>query len=107
MGDTEVKELNRLTTILLDIFEDQADIGRLVMMQDAKQLLDRQLSSLGRVVLASGGRVSTADAKTHAERQYAIYDAQRKKDRRRDADVAIAALKAQNAALPKPPRSKR
>ncbi|WP_234901833.1 RhuM family protein [Agrobacterium rubi] len=36
LAESEVKELNRLTTILLDIFEDQLDIGRLVVMQDAE-----------------------------------------------------------------------
>jgi hypothetical protein len=40
----EIKELNRLTTILLDIFEDQLDMGRLVVMKDAQDLLDRQLA---------------------------------------------------------------
>ena len=62
-GDSELKELNRLTTILLDIFEDQAELGRLVVMDDARRLLDRQLQSLGRAVLAHGGAVSAGDAK--------------------------------------------
>ncbi|MEO6218129.1 MAG: RhuM family protein [Sphingomonas sp.] len=53
-GASEVKELNRLTTILLDIFEDQTDLGRLVMMDDARRILDQQLQSLGRVLLPMG-----------------------------------------------------
>jgi hypothetical protein len=53
----EIGELNRLTTILLDIFEDQLDIGRLVTMDDAHRLLDDQLKNLGRVVLTSGGSI--------------------------------------------------
>ncbi|HUV33046.1 MAG TPA: RhuM family protein, partial [Devosiaceae bacterium] len=48
LGESEIKELNRLTTILLDIFEDQLDIGRIIIMQDAQNLLDRQLLHLGR-----------------------------------------------------------
>ncbi len=100
LGNAEVKELNRLTTILLDIFEDQADIGRLVLMRDAKLLLDRQLASLGRVVLSTGGRVSMADAKHHAERQYAIYDTKRKADRHVEADRIIAALRDADKTLP-------
>lgn len=63
LADAEIKELNRLTSILLDIFEDQLDIGRLVMMEDARQLLDLQLQQLGRVVLRGGGSVSADQAK--------------------------------------------
>ena len=99
-GDTEIKELNRLTTILLDIFEDQAELGRLVMMDDARALLDKQLASLGRAVLAHGGQVASADAKRHAERQYALYDRQRKSERHADADRAIKALKDADKGLP-------
>ncbi|MEE8612453.1 MAG: RhuM family protein [Sphingomonas aquatilis] len=99
-GSTEVKELNRLTTILLDIFEDQAELGRLVMMDDAKRLLDQQLSMLGRVVLTHGGHISATDAKRYAERQYAVYDAQRKAERQAEADKAIAALRSEDKRLP-------
>jgi hypothetical protein len=106
LGDLEVKELNRLTTILLDIFEDQAAIGRLVMMSDARLLLDRQLESLGRVVLNSGGRVSMADARHHAEQQYARYNAIRKAERQANADRAIAALKRENESLPRERRKR-
>lgn len=105
-GDSEVKELNRLTTILLDIFEDQAEIGRLVMMDDGKRLLDQQLKSLGRVVLTHGGHVSKNDADAHAERQYQLYSAKRKVARQLEADRALAALKELDKALPKAKRSK-
>lgn len=106
-GEPEVKELNRLTTILLDIFEDQAAIGRLVMMDDARHLLDKQLSSLGRVVLTHGGSVSKADADRHAEREYAEYSAKRKAERQIEADRALAALKATDKALPNPRRTRK
>lgn len=105
-GDTEIKELNRLTTILLDIFEDQADLGRLVMMDDARKILDQQLAMLGRTVLSHGGRVSGADAKRHAERQYQLYHAQRKTDWQAEADRALADLKRENDGLPKRPKSR-
>lgn len=106
-GDAEVKELNRLTTILLDIFEDQADLGRLVMMDDARRILDQQLQSLGRVLLTHGGSVSASDAKRRAERQYEIYSAARKAERQMEADKNIIALKEQTSALPKAPRAKK
>jgi hypothetical protein len=107
LGDTEVKELNRLTTILLDIFEDQADLGRLVMMDDARRILDKQLQSLGRALLTRGGSVSAGDGKRRAEHQYEIYSASRKAERRVEADKIISALKEQNKALPKASRSKK
>lgn len=104
LTEAEIKELNRLTTILLDIFEDQLDIGRLVVMQDAQTLLDRQLDQLGRAVLRSGGSVKTSDAKRVAEAQYAKFDRQRRLERQREADERIAALAKEAKGLPKPPR---
>jgi hypothetical protein len=94
LAAAEVKELNRLTTILLDIFEDQMDIGRLTLMADAGALLDAQLSNLGRVVLRSGGSVSMTDATQHAEREYAKFKAAQKQLRHEQADRDIAGIKA-------------
>lgn len=99
LGHLEVRELNRLTTILLDIFEDQMDIGRLKLMREASELLDTQLQSLGRSVLRSGGRVSMNDAKIHAEREYGKYKATQKKLRHEQADHAIAEIKKAQKAL--------
>ena len=94
LGATEVKELNRLTTILLDIFEDQLDVGRLKTMAEASSILDFQLQSLGRSVLRTGGRVSMVSAKSHAEGEYGRYKAMVAKVRHADADKMIAELKA-------------
>lgn len=104
LGEGEIRELNRLTTILLDIFEDQLDMGRLVVMQDAQTLLDRQLHQLGRTVLRSGGSVKASDAKRIAEAQYEKFARQRKIERQQDADERIAALAKEARKLPKPPR---
>lgn len=104
LSDAEIKELNRLTTILLDIFEDQLDIGRLVVMADAKKLLDQQLKSLNRAVLVGGGHVKMTDAKRRAEKQYEIYSANRKTQRQHEADQALSQLKQTEKALPKPRR---
>lgn len=104
----EIRELNRLTTILLDIFEDQLDIGRLVTMDDARRLLDGQLKNLGRAVLTSGGSVRTTDARRIAEGEYDKFDEQRKLERHRQADESIAALAKEAKALPKPrPRARK
>jgi hypothetical protein len=103
LAEAEVRELNRLTTILLDIFEDQLDMGRLVVMEDAKALLDRQLDQLGRPVLRSGGSVKAAEARRIAEAQYEKFDNQRRLARHREADEHIAALAKEAKALPKSP----
>lgn len=101
LADGEIRELNRLTTILLDIFEDQLELGRIVTMADAARLLDSQLQQLGRVVLRAGGRVTTDAAQAHAESQYALFDARRKNERRVAADEAIAELAAEAKKLPR------
>jgi len=51
LSEGEVQELNRLTNILLDVFEDQLQQGRLVVMDDAMRLPDDQLKGLGRAIL--------------------------------------------------------
>jgi hypothetical protein len=104
LANTEVKELNRLTTILLDIFEDQIELRRLVVMQDAVFLLDTQLNNLGRAVLRTGGSVSTTDARRTVEAEYEKFDLQRKLERQLDADERIASLAHEAKKLPKTPR---
>ncbi len=104
LAEAEIKELNRLTSILLDIFEDQLAIGRLVLMEDAGRLLDGQLQNLGRAVLRGGGSVRAEEAKAHAERGYLKFDGERKLERQREADEHIADLAAEAKRLPKPPR---
>ena len=106
LADGEIRELNRLTTILLDIFEDQLDIGRLVVMSDARQLLDQQLANLNRAVLRHGGQVKMEDAKARAEREYERFDAARKLQRHDDADALIKRLKDEEKSLPARPRKK-
>ncbi len=93
LAPAEIKELNRLTTILLDIFEDQLDIGRLKTMVAAANLLDKQLSDLGRSVLRSGGKVSSDDAKRRAEDEYEVFKLKIKDARHNEADQAIADVK--------------
>jgi hypothetical protein len=101
LAPQEMKELNRLTTILLDIFEDQLDLGKLVLMADAERLLDTQLKQLSRVVLRHGGSVKMVTAKRHAENEYEKYKAKLKAMRHSAADKAIADIKATQKALPK------
>lgn len=104
LAETEIRELNRLTTILLDIFEDQLDLGRLVVMLDAQNLLDRQLANLGRNVLRTGGSVKASTARQFAEAEYERFDQTRKLTRQEEADRAIADLVRQSKGLPKTPK---
>lgn len=95
LAEPEIRELNRLTTILLDIFEDQAEMGRLVVMADARRLLDDQLRNLGRVVLRGGGTVSAEAAKEKALREYEVWKGRQKALRHQQAEAAIAELAAE------------
>jgi hypothetical protein len=101
LAPAELKELNRLTTILLDIFDDQLEIGRLVLMEQAAQLLDEQLAGLKRLVLDHGGRVRHDQAEAKAKAEYRTFDEARKVARRQEADRGLAELKRTDAALPK------
>ena len=100
LGEAEIKELNRLTTILLDIVEDQLDLGRIVIMKDAEILLDRQLDQLGRAVLRGGGAVKADEAKKHAEAEYEKFDQARRLARHEEADKQIAELAKEAKKLP-------
>jgi hypothetical protein len=100
LAQAEIKELNRLTTILLDIFEDQLDLGRLTLMAEAEALLNQQLKGLGRVVLRTGGRVAMTDAKASAEREYEKFKAKLAAQRYVEADAAISEIKGTVKSLP-------
>lgn len=105
LTEAEIRELNRLTTIVLDIFEDQLDLGRIATMDDAQRLLDGQLANLGRAVLRDGGRVASEAAHRHALEQYETFDQRRKSARRRDAETRITALVREAGTLPRGPKA--
>jgi len=46
-----IEELNNVAVILLDVFSDQADMGKLASMKEAEVLFDNQLKLLNRSVL--------------------------------------------------------
>ncbi|HMT43038.1 MAG TPA: RhuM family protein [Chakrabartia sp.] len=101
LTESETKELNRLTTIVLDIFEDQLDIGRLTTMAEAESLLDSQLKGLGRIVLRAGGSVSKSEADLRAEMEYDKFKASQKARRNVEADESIREIKAIQKGLKK------
>lgn len=102
----EIKELNRLTDILLSIFEDQLDLGRLTTMRQATEILDRNLRQLGRIVLGGGGPISKDSADHHAKAQYRLFSERRRATAKALADEEFAALKAAGKTLPKTRRSR-
>jgi hypothetical protein len=106
LTEPEIKELNRLTDILLSIFEDQLDIGKLTTMAEAEALLDQQLRGLHRNVLRHGGNVKHSTAERVAKAAYARFDKNRKKLRNEAAMRELAELKAAAKELPKTRRKK-
>lgn len=107
LAGAELRELNRLTTILLDIFDDQLEIGKLTLMSEADTLLEAQLANLNRVVLRNGGSVSHDTAEAHAKAEYAKFDSARRERRRLEAQEALAAVKSSAQHLPKPRRTRK
>jgi hypothetical protein len=101
LGADELRELNRLTTILLDIFEDQLDMGKLTLMSEARDLLDRQLRGLNRAVLTHGGTVRHEVAESHAKAEYRKFDDRRRAFRAEKAQKELAELKAASKTVPK------
>jgi hypothetical protein len=101
LDDREIAELNRLTSLLLDIFEDQLEMGRLTTMAQARGQLESSLLHMGRRVLDHGGAVLRQDAEAHALAQYEVFDQRRREARKAAADTELAALKGAAAALPK------
>ncbi len=107
LGQSEVRELNRVTSILLDIFEDQLDIGKLTMMAEAETLLDGQLRSLNRAVLSHGGTVKSTEAERHAKDQYRTFDERRRALRHVRADAGLVELIESQQTLARPVRKKK
>ena len=101
---SEIKEMNRLTSILLDVFEDQLAIGQMTSMSQSVGLLDKQLINLNRPVLRSGGNISHDAAERHVSNEYKKFDAERKIRRIEEVQREISALKSSDKKLPRTPR---
>lgn len=107
LAEAELRELNRLTTLLLDIFEDQLAIGKLTLMAEAESLLEAQLANLNRAVLRHGGSKSHNIAQTHANAEYAKFDAALRERRQLEAQEALRAIAAGDKQLPKTRRTRK
>jgi len=78
LGETEIQDLNRFTGMLLDYFEQETDLRRLVTMNDAETKLDTFIRNNERPLLRGKGSVSKVDADRHAKAQYALFNEQRR-----------------------------
>ncbi len=78
LGEAEIKDLNRFTGMLLDYFEQETDLRRLVTMPDAELKLDQFIRNNERTLLRGRGRVSKANADKSVKIQYAIFKEQQR-----------------------------
>jgi hypothetical protein len=78
LNEKEIKALNRIVTMWLDFAEDQALQRKQVFLQDWQQRLDQFLSFNNREVLQGAGKLSKAEADTHAKQEYDKFAAQRR-----------------------------
>lgn len=107
LAEAEFRELNSLTVILLDVFSDQAELGKLTSMKEAETLFAKQVSLLNRPMLKHGGSVSSEDAERHAKAEYKKFDAKRKAESLGLEVQAYLELKATGKALPKVKKKQR
>lgn len=85
LGKAEIRDLNRFTGMLLDYFEQETDLKRLVSMGDAETKLDRFISNNERALLRNAGSISKKTADKHAKAQYKIFNERRRQLRHDEA----------------------
>jgi hypothetical protein len=78
LGDAEVRDLNRFTNMLLDYFEQETDLRRLVSMADTENAVDRFIRNNERAALLNAGSISKAQADAHCDAEYDKFNDLRK-----------------------------
>lgn len=78
LASPEIKEKNRLTNMLLDYFEDQVDLGRLILMSEAESKMAEFIKFNNRPLLKHLGSVKREKAVARAEQQYDVFNEQRR-----------------------------
>lgn len=86
LRDDEIRDLNRIVTMFLDVAEDRAERRKAMMMADWERELDRFLVYNERPVLDGAGRVSHGKMEQIAGERYVEYDAARKAEDLRRAE---------------------
>jgi hypothetical protein len=75
LGEKEIKELNRMVNMYLELAEAKAEDGILMRMKDWAEELVRFIQFRQKPVLTHGGSVSREDAEEMALEQYKAYKA--------------------------------
>jgi hypothetical protein len=78
LADPEIKDLNRVVVMFLDVAEDRAERRKAMTMADWETELDRFLVYNERAVLTGSGRVSHAEMEQIASDRFNAFDAVRK-----------------------------
>ena len=107
LDDAELRQLNRLTTILLDVLEDQLDIGRLTKMTEAAELLDGQLRGLNRPTLGRVGPPGAEKAKEIAKQNYKRFNQRRRELEAQKIHKNLVDLRSNEKSASKSKRNKR
>jgi hypothetical protein len=76
--ELEISELNRIVVMWLDFAEDQALRRKEIFLKDWEEKLDAFLKFNDRAVLPDAGKVSKAEADSHAEAEYERFAAERR-----------------------------
>jgi hypothetical protein len=87
LGTAEMRDLNRFTNMLLDYFEQQADLQKMVQMADAEAALSKFIVNNERHVLGGGGSMSRSQADEHCNRHYDIFNDMRKQNYLQEPDA--------------------
>lgn len=86
LAEFEIKDLNRFTNMLLDYFEQETDLQRLVTTADAERAVERFVKNNERSLLKGGRSVSKLEADRHCEVEYEKFDTLRKLNHLQNAD---------------------
>lgn len=81
LAESEIREKNRITVMLLDFFEDRVEIGKLTTMAQAETELNKFIQFNDRALLRDKGRVSRVKADKHAKTQYIAFSDARRQQR--------------------------
>lgn len=108
LREDEINELNRIVTMYLDYAEDQARRKRQMHMADWVARLDAFLEFNERNILDHAGTISHELAKQHAEREFAQFEAERRRleSARSTSDFDKVVEEARRLERPAPPQSR-
>ena len=93
LGETHIKELNRIVSAYLDLAESRAERGILIKMSDWVKFLDSFIELSSYPVLIDKGKVSALAAKLKAEGEYEVFRKRQDAEYRSDFDRVIEETK--------------